>query len=176
VTGFGSRCRPSCRGFRQSAADGDELDFLGFLAIERCHLLIGQNNVLFPTQANLQGVFTASVTVVRALLCRGRTCEMAGWTVEHYKLVQESHETARDATRQIAERSIALKKPAFLLVNNLLQSNAPSTIEAVVETAMRAYEICKDRLDNVQATLGQYFQKDGATDSDAPAQSDGAAK
>ena len=32
-----------------------------------------------------------------------------------------------------------------------------------VETAMRAYSICKDRLDKVQATLGQYFQKDGAS-------------
>src|SRR4051794_10316737 len=33
-----------------------------------------------------------------------------------------------------------------------------------VETAMKAYTICKDRLDKVQATLGQYFQKDGAPD------------
>lgn len=31
-----------------------------------------------------------------------------------------------------------------------------------VETAMKAYTICKDRLDKVQATLGQYFQNDGA--------------
>ena len=31
-----------------------------------------------------------------------------------------------------------------------------------VETAMKAYSICKDRLDKVQATLGQYFQKDSA--------------
>jgi exodeoxyribonuclease VII small subunit len=33
-----------------------------------------------------------------------------------------------------------------------------------VERAMKAYTICKDRLDKVQATLGQYFQKDGASD------------
>jgi exodeoxyribonuclease VII small subunit len=33
-----------------------------------------------------------------------------------------------------------------------------------VERAMKAYSICKDRLDKVQATLGQYFQKDGAVD------------
>jgi len=31
-----------------------------------------------------------------------------------------------------------------------------------VETAMKAYTICKDRLDKVQATLGRYFQKDEA--------------
>ena len=30
------------------------------------------------------------------------------------------------------------------------------------ERAMPAFTICKDRLDKVQATLGQYFQKDGA--------------
>ena len=37
-----------------------------------------------------------------------------------------------------------------------------------VEKAMRAYSICKDRLDKVQATLGQYFQKDGAGPEPAP--------
>ncbi|WP_435016356.1 exodeoxyribonuclease VII small subunit [Tundrisphaera sp. TA3] len=30
-----------------------------------------------------------------------------------------------------------------------------------VETAMKAYQICKDRLDKVQATLGQYFDLAG---------------
>jgi len=29
-----------------------------------------------------------------------------------------------------------------------------------VEKAMKAYSICKDRLDKVQATLGQYFEKE----------------
>ena len=29
-----------------------------------------------------------------------------------------------------------------------------------VETAMKAYRICKDRLDQVQATLGQVFDAD----------------
>lgn len=29
-----------------------------------------------------------------------------------------------------------------------------------VETAMKAYRICKDRLDQVQATLGQVFEPD----------------
>jgi exodeoxyribonuclease VII small subunit len=35
-----------------------------------------------------------------------------------------------------------------------------------IEKAMGAYKICRDRLDKVQATLGQYFQKDGAEDSE----------
>jgi exodeoxyribonuclease VII small subunit len=35
-----------------------------------------------------------------------------------------------------------------------------------VERAMKAYAICKERLDKVQATLGQYFQQDLAPESD----------
>ncbi len=35
-----------------------------------------------------------------------------------------------------------------------------------VERAMKAYTICKDRLDKVQATLGQYFQRDGSPEDD----------
>jgi exodeoxyribonuclease VII small subunit len=30
----------------------------------------------------------------------------------------------------------------------------------MVETAMKAYQICKDRLTKVQETLGQYFDQD----------------
>jgi exodeoxyribonuclease VII small subunit len=37
-----------------------------------------------------------------------------------------------------------------------------------VERAMGAYKICKDRLDKVQATLGQYFQKEGGTELRGP--------
>ena len=33
---------------------------------------------------------------------------------------------------------------------------------------MKAYSICKDRLDKVQATLGQYFPKDGSAVEQAP--------
>ena len=32
-----------------------------------------------------------------------------------------------------------------------------------VETAMRAYQVCKDRLERVQATLGGLFESDAAT-------------
>jgi exodeoxyribonuclease VII small subunit len=46
-----------------------------------------------------------------------------------------------------------------------------------VETAMKAYTICKDRLDKVQATLGQYFQNDGAVDgAEVTKNGDGAAR
>jgi hypothetical protein len=84
------------------------------------------------SQANLDGVFTADFTAVRALLSRGRTYEKAVATFEPYKLVQEPDETARDAMRKIAERSIRQRQPVFVFVNNRLEGNAPSTIEAVV--------------------------------------------
>ena len=35
-----------------------------------------------------------------------------------------------------------------------------------VERAMQAYRICRDRLDRVKETLGQYLQGDGAQDGD----------
>jgi exodeoxyribonuclease VII small subunit len=36
-----------------------------------------------------------------------------------------------------------------------------------VERAMQAYRICKDRLDKVQETLGQYLRGDGPQEEDA---------
>src|SRR5690349_18992438 len=39
-----------------------------------------------------------------------------------------------------------------------------------VERAMKAYAICKDRLDQVQATLGQYFQTDGPAGNSPPSE------
>ena len=81
------------------------------------------------TRCRSHSVFTA----VRALLSRGRTYEKAVETFEPYKLVQEPDETARDVMRQIAERSIRQRQPAFLFVNNRLEGDAPSTIEGVVE-------------------------------------------
>jgi exodeoxyribonuclease VII small subunit len=39
-----------------------------------------------------------------------------------------------------------------------------------VETAMKAYQICKDRLTKVQETLGQYFDKDEVNGEPGPAE------
>jgi len=85
------------------------------------------------TQVDTAGVFTADFTAVRALLSKGRDYEQAVKTFEPYKLVQQPNDPARDAMRRIAERSIRSKKSAFVFVNNRLEGNAPSTIEAVVE-------------------------------------------
>jgi hypothetical protein len=83
-------------------------------------------------QAQLTDAFTADFTVVRALLAKGRNYEEAVQTFEPYKVVQEPNEGARQGMREIIERSLKGKKAAFLFVNNRLEGNAHSTIEAVV--------------------------------------------
>jgi uncharacterized protein YecE (DUF72 family) len=84
-------------------------------------------------QAELPGAFTADFTVVRALLARGRGYEQAVKTFEPYRLVQEPNEGAREGVRKIAQETRSLKKDAFIYINNRLEGNAPSTIEAVVD-------------------------------------------
>ena len=86
------------------------------------------------TQMALPGAFTADFSVVRALLSQGRGYDDAVRAFEPYRLVREPNSPARDALRQIAERSMHLRKPAFLFVNNRLEGHAPTTIEAVVES------------------------------------------
>jgi uncharacterized protein YecE (DUF72 family) len=83
------------------------------------------------TQAQLPGAFTADFTVVRALLRHGRTYEQAVKSFEPYQVTQEPDPITRDALCKIAERTRRLGQSAFLFVNNRLEGNAPSTIEAV---------------------------------------------
>jgi uncharacterized protein YecE (DUF72 family) len=83
-------------------------------------------------QAQLADAYTADFAVVRALLRKGRGYEQAVDTFEPYKLIQEPNEGARNGMQEIAEQSRKQKKTAFLFVNNRLEGNAPSTIEAVV--------------------------------------------
>lgn len=82
-------------------------------------------------QIQFTDAFTTDFTVVRALLTKGRTYEKAVQTFEPYKEVQEPNEGAREAMRAIADRARKLKTPTYVFVNNRLERNAPSTIEAV---------------------------------------------
>jgi uncharacterized protein YecE (DUF72 family) len=84
-------------------------------------------------QSRLDDAYTANFTVVRALLRRGRGYEDAVKTFEPYKLIQEPNEGARAGMVEIANRTRARRKPAFLFVNNRLEGNAPGTIEAVAD-------------------------------------------
>lgn len=84
-------------------------------------------------QLNLDDVFTADFTVVRALLKYGRPYESAVKAFEPYKSVQEENSSARDALKAIIARAQRIKQPAFVFVNNRLEGNAPGTIDAVTD-------------------------------------------
>jgi uncharacterized protein YecE (DUF72 family) len=84
-------------------------------------------------QAQIPDAFTADFTVVRALLRKGRLYENAVETFEPYDRIQEPNDEARRGMRLIAQRAMHERKDAFLFVNNRLEGNAPSTIEAVID-------------------------------------------
>jgi uncharacterized protein YecE (DUF72 family) len=84
-------------------------------------------------QSRLPEAFSADFTVVRALLRRGRQFEKAVETFQPYRELKQPDEATRDGLRRIAQRAMHERKDAFLFVNNRLEGNAPSTIEAVVE-------------------------------------------
>lgn len=75
--------------------------------------------------------FTADFVVSRALLKPGRSYEQAVQRFQPYERVQEPNEGARNALRELMERSRRRGQLAFLFVNNRLEGNAPGTIEAV---------------------------------------------
>ncbi len=74
--------------------------------------------------------------------------------------------SGRAPDRPRTPRSYPLKETADWLSGQ----NEPDIDQLVpkVETAMKAYSICKDRLDKVQATLGQYFPRDSPAGEQAP--------
>ena len=84
-------------------------------------------------QVSLPGVFTADFTVVRALLRRGRNYEDAVERFQPYREIQEPDLPTRDAMVTIAASARCERKDAILFVNNRLEGNAPSTIEAVAD-------------------------------------------
>jgi uncharacterized protein YecE (DUF72 family) len=111
-------------------------EYLGVLASHNvAHVLNAWTRMpVLDEQAQLPGVLTADFTVVRALLRRGRNYEQAVKDFQPYNRTQEPNEGARDGMRMIARRAMHERKDAFLFVNNRLEGNAPSTIEAVVES------------------------------------------
>ncbi len=84
-------------------------------------------------QISTPGAFTADFSVARALLGCGRTYEQAVSMFEPYDRVEEPDPMTREALAEIARKAREAGQPAWLFVNNRLEGNAPSTIEAVVE-------------------------------------------
>ncbi|MFN7925321.1 MAG: DUF72 domain-containing protein [Bryobacteraceae bacterium] len=85
------------------------------------------------TQIAIPGVETADFFLTRALLRKGRQYEQAVKQFQPYEQVQDPNPAARDALRSLARKAIAERKKAFIYVNNRLEGNAPSTIDAVLE-------------------------------------------
>jgi uncharacterized protein YecE (DUF72 family) len=85
-----------------------------------------------PDQAAIPEAFTADFVVVRALLARGRAYENAVRDLEPYEQIKEPDEVSRAGLVTIARNSLHQKKHAYLFINNRLEGNSPSTIEAVV--------------------------------------------
>ncbi len=84
-------------------------------------------------QMEMPGAFAADHIVVRAILARGRSYEQAVKEFGPYDIAREVNASTRDALRRIARQAKRWKKPAYLFVNNRLEGNAPTTIEAVVD-------------------------------------------
>ena len=83
-------------------------------------------------QISCEQAFTADYLVARALLRPGRTYEQAVAQFQPYEHVQEPNPSARSALQELMKRALSKKQLAFLFVNNRLEGNAPSTIEAAV--------------------------------------------
>jgi uncharacterized protein YecE (DUF72 family) len=78
-------------------------------------------------------VFPTEFTVVRALLKQGRPYEQAVQQFQPYEEVREENPEARAALRAVMQRMREERRAAYIFVNNRLEGNAPSTIQAVVE-------------------------------------------
>ena len=82
-------------------------------------------------QAKLAGAIGGSCVAARALLRCGQTYENAVKRFEPYRETQEPDAATREALESLAQEARKARMPAFLFVNNRLEGNAPSTIEAV---------------------------------------------
>ena len=82
-------------------------------------------------QIAMPKAFTADFTVVRALLQHGRGYERAVSMFEPYTEVKDPDEATRDALREIVKQTLLTRRRAYIYVNNRLEGNAPTTIEAI---------------------------------------------
>lgn len=82
-------------------------------------------------QMAIPGAFTTDFTVVRALLRQGRAYEQAVEQFAPYDRVQDENPEAREALRKLLQRMREERKAAYIYVNNRLEGNAPTTIEAI---------------------------------------------
>jgi uncharacterized protein YecE (DUF72 family) len=83
-------------------------------------------------QIEIADAYTADFSVVRALLRKDRTYEQAVATFQPYRELQDPNPELREALRRIVNRARRERQPTFQFINNRLEGNAPTTIEAVI--------------------------------------------
>jgi uncharacterized protein YecE (DUF72 family) len=85
-----------------------------------------------PVQMAIPGSMTADFLVCRALLKRGRSYEEAVSMFAPYAEVREPYMPAREGLRELVQIDSSAPLPRMIFVNNRLEGNAPTTIEAVI--------------------------------------------
>ncbi|MBL0160674.1 MAG: DUF72 domain-containing protein [Bryobacterales bacterium] len=88
-----------------------------------------------PEQIAMPEAYTADFTIARALLRHGRSYEQAVAQFQPYDRTQDPNPGAREGLKELMERALAAGQPALMFVNNRLEGNAPSTIQAVVDSS-----------------------------------------
>src|ERR1700712_3169425 len=89
-------------------------------------------------QMQQPGVFTTGLTVVRALLKKGRPYSEAVERFSPYQEVQERNVEVRTAIRDLLIRTQRRGETAYIYVNNRLEGNAPTTIHEILEETTAA--------------------------------------
>lgn len=84
-------------------------------------------------QIELPGAFSAPFTVVRALLRPGRTYNEAVDAFAPYNEIRDQNPALRSDIARLITQVLALRIPAYVLVNNRAEGSAPITIAAVAK-------------------------------------------
>jgi uncharacterized protein YecE (DUF72 family) len=82
-------------------------------------------------QIELPGSFSAPFTVVRALLRPGRTYNEAVDAFAPYHEIRDENPALRNDIVRLIQQVMALRIPAYILVNNRAEGSAPITIAAI---------------------------------------------
>jgi hypothetical protein len=82
-------------------------------------------------QVELPGAFSAPFTVARVLLRPGRAYADAVEAFAPYDRIRDPNPELRSDVVELIRRALALRIPAYVLVNNRAEGSAPHTIAAI---------------------------------------------
>jgi len=84
-------------------------------------------------QIAMNGSQTAAFLIARFLLTPGRNYEQAVKDFSPYTETKARDDNAREGGRELIQKARGSKRPSFIYVNNRLEGNALSTIDAMVK-------------------------------------------